>query len=831
MGERVLVHLEAYTRYADAYEVPAEATQDGIAAALGISRAHAALELKRLKAAGRVEERMAHVPEGRTRRKVYFLLPAGREVARRMREHARAKRVTLAGPDGSREASGLDAIEALRRVGLREAEAIQQVLAADIVHLGPAAASPSAPPVRAPPFFGRDRELRDLRAWLAPDEGPVAVVVGVAGIGKTALVARALREEARPVLLRRAYAHDDVHGLLSSLADFLARNGRRRLKGLLAKAAYDPAEALAVAREDLAGSVVAVDDLHASAAAEGLLRSLLEGDVGFKVLVASREVPRFYDARDRATGRVNELALDGLEDAPAIELLASRGTRFGADDLRRALRAARGHPLALELLAGAGPDGGALEAERFVLETVLDGLDDAAEALLRTFVVLRRPAPSPEALGGTVSQVRRLTRLALLQHRDDGYQIHDLVQEFFRARMSEADRLRANERAAVYWESRGDALEAAHHRLEAGDLDGAAALLRSAEAHAEGARAGDLEAALLRLPEDRRPRRLLAETQMFLGKFAEARAGLEALARDGPPAERVRARVQLGRIENRLGAYARAREILEAAAREAVALGDAELEGEGLRALGAAERKLGEMGAAIAHVTRASELLPGGSREKVRALTDLGAAFIATGDLGRARACLQEAKALAREGSREEAAVENNLAIVLSREGNPGEAAATFQRSADLAIRAGEVRFAAYALANAADNLLGLGRTQEAGGCAERALALASTIGDPVALSTARANLGLVHAQRGEWARAEEQLLSSVDLIARLENPYSLAGRYEELARVYEAQGRAADAAPWRARAEALFARIREGGGGAPPAAMPGEASDVRPTK
>jgi len=29
----------------------------------------------------------------------------------------------------------------------------------------------------------------------------------------------------------------------------------------------------------------------------------------------------------------------------------------------------------------------------------------------------------------------------------------------------------------------------------------------------------------------------------------------------------------------------------------------------------------------------------------------------------------------------------------------------------------------------------------------------------------------------------------------------------------------------------ALFARIRGGGGGAPPAAMPGEASDVRPTK
>jgi tetratricopeptide (TPR) repeat protein len=105
---------------------------------------------------------------------------------------------------------------------------------------------------------------------------------------------------------------------------------------------------------------------------------------------------------------------------------------------------------------------------------------------------------------------------------------------------------------------------------------------------------------------------------------------------------------------------------------------------------------------------------------------------------------------------------------------------------------------------------------EEAASSAERALALANTIGDPLAVSTARANLGLVFAKRGDWAKAEEQLLGSVEIINRLDNPYSLATRYEELARLYEAQGRGGDASSWRTRAEGLFARLQ---GNSPPTA------------
>src|SRR5437773_1956868 len=342
-------------------------TQDGIAAALALSRAHVALELKRLKTAGRVQERMAHVAHARSRRKVYELTPAGQEVARRMREHARARTVQLNEPQGVRQVLGSDAIEALRRSGLRESEAVQQVLASDVIELP----RPDAPKVPVPsrPFFGRTDERQRLQAWLAAETPSVAVLIGVAGIGKTALITRLLADEPRPTFMRRVYAHDDAHGLLSSFADFLARQGRRRLKSVITRPAYDPTEAVAVMRGDLSGCV------------------------------------------------------------------------------------------------------GAVETERYVLETVLDGLDDSSEELLRTFAVLRRSARSPEALGATLSQLRRLVRRALLHHRDDGYLIHDLVKEFFLRRIGDAARRDAHARAAAYWQCRADGLEATYHRSEAGDLD------------------------------------------------------------------------------------------------------------------------------------------------------------------------------------------------------------------------------------------------------------------------------------------------------------------------------------------------------------------------
>ena len=73
VGERILAYLEELPvgELTTKDPWPADATQDGIAAALGLSRAHVALELKRLLGKRLVETTKAHVQPDGTRRKVY----------------------------------------------------------------------------------------------------------------------------------------------------------------------------------------------------------------------------------------------------------------------------------------------------------------------------------------------------------------------------------------------------------------------------------------------------------------------------------------------------------------------------------------------------------------------------------------------------------------------------------------------------------------------------------------------------------------------------------------------------------------------------------------
>src|SRR5207245_453624 len=190
-----------------------------------------------------------HVANARSRRKVYELTPAGQEISRRMREHARARTIELSSAVGRRTVLGAEAIEALRHAGLREAEAVQRVLAADVVEM-PRPQPPKPVPIPSRTFFGRADERRSVEDWLASGSRAVAVVIGVAGIGKSALLAQALAEERRPKLLRRVYAHDDAHGLLSSFADCLAQQNRRSPQAATPRPAYDPIEVVAVLRED-----------------------------------------------------------------------------------------------------------------------------------------------------------------------------------------------------------------------------------------------------------------------------------------------------------------------------------------------------------------------------------------------------------------------------------------------------------------------------------------------------------------------------------------------------------------------------------------------------
>jgi len=77
--ERALLHLNRFPNItpSEVFNVPFDLTQDGIASVLGISRAHASLELKKLKELGKIDDWQAHIKGSGSKRRVYYILPDG----------------------------------------------------------------------------------------------------------------------------------------------------------------------------------------------------------------------------------------------------------------------------------------------------------------------------------------------------------------------------------------------------------------------------------------------------------------------------------------------------------------------------------------------------------------------------------------------------------------------------------------------------------------------------------------------------------------------------------------------------------------------------------
>jgi hypothetical protein len=90
VSEKILLNLSRYSRYQRDLVCPRAMTQQGIADRLGISRGHAAVELKRLLGRGHIAWRHAHIPDVCPRLKVYCLTPLGEIFVRQYRDMAAA---------------------------------------------------------------------------------------------------------------------------------------------------------------------------------------------------------------------------------------------------------------------------------------------------------------------------------------------------------------------------------------------------------------------------------------------------------------------------------------------------------------------------------------------------------------------------------------------------------------------------------------------------------------------------------------------------------------------------------------------------------------------
>src|SRR5437867_543402 len=300
-----------------------------------------------------------------------------------------------------------------------------------------------------PSFFGRQGELATLSEWVVQDHCRVVSVLGLGGIGKSALVVHAMRELASHfdvVLFRSLRDAPPPEALLSSCLavlspeaqDFLHESLERRLSRLLAEL-----RSLRV--------LLVLDNLEALLEAGEALGRLRPGYEGYGqlleqvahtghqscLLLTSREQPAALRALEGSRALVRSLRLAGLEASACAQLLAEHELTGSHEEQARLAALYTGNPLALGIVAETIADlfGGAIEpflstgtilfgSITALLEEQWVRLSPLEQTVLSWLAILREPVSIADLLA---VQVARLAHAQVLE-AVDGLRRRSLVE-------------------------------------------------------------------------------------------------------------------------------------------------------------------------------------------------------------------------------------------------------------------------------------------------------------------------------------------------------------------------------------------------------------------
>jgi len=306
-------------------------------------------------------------------------------------------------------------------------------------------------------LFGREVELRALTDALALDRS--TLVVGEAGIGKTALVRAAVAASGRD--LREG-------GALLTLRwnPYLAL---RRAVGEALEG--DPVVVAAAVERRIGPDVLFVDDFQWSDDGTREAIELLAGRI-LVVAAIRRDDPLASDA----IAACHRSGLDVIELAPLTEDAAAaviRDRQPGLADaaVNRLVRQAGGNPLVLEELATG--EGVSPAFERSVVRR-LAGLGSAGRAAVELLAVLGQPVERSIAGEGVTEAI---TASLVIEHAGQVAIRHELVAAAVVEAISAAERRRLHARAAMLV---ADPADQVRHLAAAGRRTAAATLARSA---------------------------------------------------------------------------------------------------------------------------------------------------------------------------------------------------------------------------------------------------------------------------------------------------------------------------------------------------------------
>ena len=759
VSERILYHLNSYLKFEDKYEAPFDITQDGISQACSISRAHAAIELKKLKGANIVDERLAHVRRGKSRRKVYFLTTLGKtkasEVAQYVRDNAIAPKV-----DPAKVSPELTPakIKATRR---------------------------SSPVPVVKEFFGREGELGALARALADPATKVLSVRGIPGIGKTTLIARFVSGlSGQRIFWYTAKPWDATKSLADSLGKFFYENGARKLSAYLSSGKFELGELSFLLNEELAenGYTLVFDDSDASAQLQDFLRMLRHSSGLAKIVVTSESRPSFYDGSDIvARKEVVEIELGGLDKKSAVRLLHSRGIEGSvADEL---VRVAHGHPLSLEMVTDSSPKEARYQVSKFFEDRFYSALAEPEKSLLQLSSVFQKPFAS-DAIPKELKGARKGSMLR--EVAPGNFEIHASLRDFVYNSMTSDEKAKWHSSAADYYLRTGESQERLFHLVKARrTLEAEIMMSKMADASASDGNIQRLWDSM-RDFEPTKPKyraaALLAKARVatMVGRYEVAWSLLEKVSSDEKGKSTAEALVEMGNIKSRQGQLDEAFKLFDEALGQSAEL--PATRARALRGQGVLQGKRGDF-------AKAQELLERSALDAMAAMDVKGMlmAHMELGNVFMGRSMHEQAiahfsKCAAGFGPVDLTGVHMNMGIACDALGRSGDARLHLENAVRLADETGQPRSKELALIALAEVLTKSGHPEDAREHCFRALEIATELSDMLGVSSSYAGLGKAEAALGNRDAVKDYCSESLAALRGMEDPKILENRKNELA-------------------------------------------------
>jgi len=322
-----------------------------------------------------------------------------------------------------------------------------------------------------PSFYGRKAELALLSRWIGEERCRVVSVLGMGGIGKSALAITVMQQVARQfevVIWRSLRDRPTCATLVQSCLQVLDPQGQPPVADALEDRLRLLMEQLRTRRvllvldnwETLLEEGTDTGRLHAGA--EGYARLLHQ--VGATrhqscLLLTSREKPADLVPLEGNRSPVRTLRLAGLEGPAGAQVLSEKEVVGSPQDLGRLVELYQGNPLALKIVAQTIVElfGGEIvpfleQGEvifggvRQLLDEQFERLSQLEEHVLSWLAILREPVHlselhprlvAPKSMGELLEAVDGLLRRSLIEsgHRAGSFTLQSVVLEYATARL------------------------------------------------------------------------------------------------------------------------------------------------------------------------------------------------------------------------------------------------------------------------------------------------------------------------------------------------------------------------------------------------------------